>query len=175
MSDARGAAALDLCYVAAGRLDGFWETGLAPWDLAAGSLIIREAGGIVSGLDGSENFLDAGHILTGTPQDLRGPRQALRLGNQSRPGQVKKKRRARSLAHCSHRVFGHDVQRAAVGEFLSVMAPGVDQRHPCRWPFGRADARPNSLPANLSVRFTSLEEHPERPTESGDSIKSHTT
>lgn len=63
-----GAAALDLCYVAAGRLDGFWETGLAPWDLAAGSLIIREAGGIVSGLDGSENFLDTGHILTGTPK-----------------------------------------------------------------------------------------------------------
>ena len=63
-----GAAALDLCYVAAGRLDAFWETGLAPWDLAAGSLIIREAGGIVSGLDGSENFLDTGHILCGTPK-----------------------------------------------------------------------------------------------------------
>ena len=63
-----GAAALDLAYVAAGRLDAFWETGLAPWDLAAGSLIIREAGGIVSGLDGSENFLDTGHILCGTPR-----------------------------------------------------------------------------------------------------------
>ena len=63
-----GAAALDLCYVAAGRLDAFWETGLAPWDLAAGSLIIREAGGIVSGLDGSENFLETGHVLTGTPK-----------------------------------------------------------------------------------------------------------
>ncbi len=63
-----GAAALDLAYVAAGRLDGFWETGLAPWDLAAGSLMIREAGGIVSGLDGSENFLETGHILTGTPK-----------------------------------------------------------------------------------------------------------
>lgn len=63
-----GAAALDLCYVAAGRLDAFFETGLAPWDLAAGSLIIREAGGIVSGLDGREDFLDAGHVLTGTPK-----------------------------------------------------------------------------------------------------------
>ncbi|MCH8117696.1 MAG: inositol monophosphatase [Proteobacteria bacterium] len=63
-----GAAALDLCYVAAGRLDGFWETGLGPWDLAAGALIIREAGGIVSGLDGSEDYLDTGHILTGTPK-----------------------------------------------------------------------------------------------------------
>jgi myo-inositol-1(or 4)-monophosphatase len=66
-----GAAALDLCYVAAGRLDGFFETGLAPWDLAAGGLIIREAGGIISGLDGSENFLDTGHVLTGTPRIYR--------------------------------------------------------------------------------------------------------
>ena len=66
-----GAAALDLCYVAAGRLDAFWETGLAPWDLAAGTLIIREAGGMVSGLDGSENFLDTGHILCGTPRIYR--------------------------------------------------------------------------------------------------------
>lgn len=63
-----GSAALDLCYVAAGRLDAFWETGLAPWDLAAGTLIVREAGGIVSGLDGSENFMDTGHVLTGTPR-----------------------------------------------------------------------------------------------------------
>ena len=67
-----GAAALDLAYVAAGRLDGFWETGLAPWDLAAGSLIIREAGGIVSGLDGSENFMDTGHVLAGTPKIYAG-------------------------------------------------------------------------------------------------------
>ena len=67
-----GAAALDLCYVAAGRLDGFWETGLSPWDLAAGGLIIREAGGIVSGLDGSENYLETGHILTGTPKIYAG-------------------------------------------------------------------------------------------------------
>jgi myo-inositol-1(or 4)-monophosphatase len=63
-----GAAALDLCYVAAGRLDAFWETGLAPWDLAAGALIIREAGGIVSGLDGSEDFMESGHVLTGSPR-----------------------------------------------------------------------------------------------------------
>jgi myo-inositol-1(or 4)-monophosphatase len=63
-----GAAALDLAYVAAGRLDAFWETGLQPWDLAAGSLLIREAGGIISGLDGSENFLETGHVLCGTPK-----------------------------------------------------------------------------------------------------------
>jgi myo-inositol-1(or 4)-monophosphatase len=67
-----GAAALDLCYVAAGRLDAFWETGLKPWDLAAGSLLIREAGGIISGLDGSEGFMESGHILTGTPKVYAG-------------------------------------------------------------------------------------------------------
>lgn len=67
-----GAAALDLCYVACGRIDGFWETGLQPWDIAAGSLIIREAGGIISGLDGAENFLDGGHILAGTSRVYRG-------------------------------------------------------------------------------------------------------
>ncbi len=67
-----GAAALDLCYVAAGRLDAFWETGLKAWDLAAGSLIIREAGGIVSGLDGREDYLDSGHVLCGTPKIYAG-------------------------------------------------------------------------------------------------------
>ena len=67
-----GAAALDLAYVAAGRLDAFWETGLQPWDLAAGALIIREAGGIVSALDGGENFLDTGHVLCGTPKIYAG-------------------------------------------------------------------------------------------------------
>lgn len=63
-----GAAALDLCYVAAGRLDGFWETGLSKWDLAGGALVIREAGGLVTGLDGGEDFLDTGHVLTGNPK-----------------------------------------------------------------------------------------------------------
>ena len=67
-----GAAALDLCYVACGRLDAFWETGLAPWDLAAGTLIIREAGGIVSALDGAENHMETGHVLAGTPRIYRG-------------------------------------------------------------------------------------------------------
>lgn len=48
-----GAAALDLCYVAAGKLDGFWELKLSPWDVAAGMLIVQEAGGTISGGDGS--------------------------------------------------------------------------------------------------------------------------
>lgn len=67
-----GAAALDLCYVAAGRLDAFWETGLKPWDLAAGTLIIRESGGLISGLDGSEDFMDSGHVLCGSSKIYAG-------------------------------------------------------------------------------------------------------
>ncbi len=67
-----GAAALDLCYVAAGRLDGFFETGLGPWDMAAGGLIIREAGGIISALDGGENYLETGHVLAGSPKIYSG-------------------------------------------------------------------------------------------------------
>jgi myo-inositol-1(or 4)-monophosphatase len=63
-----GAAALDLCYVAAGRLDGFWEMGLSPWDMAAGSLLILEAGGLVSDFDGEPNYLGAGHIVCGNPK-----------------------------------------------------------------------------------------------------------
>jgi len=58
-----GAASLDLAYVAAGRFDGFWERGLAAWDMAAGILLVREAGGFVSDLDGRDKMLDAGHIL----------------------------------------------------------------------------------------------------------------
>jgi myo-inositol-1(or 4)-monophosphatase len=63
-----GAAALDLAWVAAGRLDGFWEIGLAPWDMAAGSLLILEAGGLVSDFKGESGFLDSGRIVGGTPK-----------------------------------------------------------------------------------------------------------
>ncbi len=62
-----GSAALDLAYVAAGRLDGFWEFGLAPWDTAAGTLLITEAGGLVSTLRGAE-YNQQGHILAGSPK-----------------------------------------------------------------------------------------------------------
>ena len=60
-----GAAALDLAYVAAGRLDGFWELGLHPWDMAAGVLLIQEAGGMVSDIEGGENYLETGHVIAG--------------------------------------------------------------------------------------------------------------
>ena len=62
-----GAASLDLAYVAAGRLDAFWEVGLSPWDTAAGLLLITEAGGRVGNLAGGE-YRDAGHVLAGTPR-----------------------------------------------------------------------------------------------------------
>lgn len=58
-----GAAALDLCYVAAGRFDGFWEHGLKPWDVAAGTLIVKEAGGTVISLYGDSNPVYADSIL----------------------------------------------------------------------------------------------------------------
>ena len=58
-----GAAALDLAWVAAGRLDGFWEIGLSPWDMAAGVLLIREAGGHVGDLAGEDKFMDSGEIV----------------------------------------------------------------------------------------------------------------
>ncbi len=60
-----GAAALDLAYVAAGRLDGFWESGLSPWDMAAGILMIREAGGFVSDAEGGPDMLEKGSIVAG--------------------------------------------------------------------------------------------------------------
>ncbi len=63
-----GAASLDLAYVASGRYDGFWEFGLAPWDMAAGALLISEAGGLVSDLRGEGNYLDGGNIIAGTPK-----------------------------------------------------------------------------------------------------------
>jgi myo-inositol-1(or 4)-monophosphatase len=66
-----GAAALDLAYVAAGRLDGFWEMGLSPWDTAAGSLLITEAGGLVGTLTGAE-YQGQTDIVAGTPKVYAG-------------------------------------------------------------------------------------------------------
>jgi len=60
-----GSAALDLCYLAAGRLDGFWEFGLQPWDIAAGSLIVREAGGIISSITDDGDYMETGNLIAG--------------------------------------------------------------------------------------------------------------
>ena len=63
-----GAAALDLAYVACSRLDGFWELGLSAWDMAAGALLIVEAGGFVGDLDGEAHYLTQGNIVCGNPK-----------------------------------------------------------------------------------------------------------
>ena len=63
-----GAAVLDLAYVAAGRFDGFWEIGLKSWDMAAGALMILEAGGLVADLSGGSDYLDCGNIVAGNPK-----------------------------------------------------------------------------------------------------------
>ena len=63
-----GAAALDLAYVAAGRLDAYWELGLKPWDMAAGLLLVKEAGGLVGDLDGKSDVMETGNVLVGNPK-----------------------------------------------------------------------------------------------------------
>jgi len=63
-----GSAALDLAFVAAGRFDAFWERDLKPWDLAAGLLLVTEAGGVVRNADGGETVLETGSVCAGTPE-----------------------------------------------------------------------------------------------------------
>jgi myo-inositol-1(or 4)-monophosphatase len=63
-----GAASLDLAYVAAGRYDGFWEFGLHEWDIAAGCLLVQEAGGLVGDLQGGNSYLKTGDIVAGGPK-----------------------------------------------------------------------------------------------------------
>ena len=73
-----GAAALDLAYVAAGRLDAFWEMGLSRWDMAAGALLIQEAGGLVADLQGGGGYLDRGEIAAATPKVMAQLLEAMR-------------------------------------------------------------------------------------------------
>ncbi|MCB1825664.1 MAG: inositol-1-monophosphatase [Candidatus Competibacteraceae bacterium] len=63
-----GAASLDLAYVASGRLDGYWEFGLKEWDIAAGALLVQEAGGLVSDFVGGNDFMKSGNIVAGNPK-----------------------------------------------------------------------------------------------------------
>jgi myo-inositol-1(or 4)-monophosphatase len=63
-----GAAALDLAYVAAGRFEGFWEIGLSPWDIAAGSLLVLEAGGLIGNLKGEGDYMETGEVAAGNPK-----------------------------------------------------------------------------------------------------------
>jgi len=66
-----GAASLDLAYVACGRLDGFWEFGLKPWDIAAGVLLIKEAGGMINDFYGGDEYMDTGDIVTSNSELLK--------------------------------------------------------------------------------------------------------
>lgn len=66
-----GSSALDLAYVAAGRLDGLWQFGLRLWDMAAGVLLIKEAGGLVADCKGSENYIDSGEVVAANPKLLK--------------------------------------------------------------------------------------------------------
>jgi len=73
-----GSAALDLAYVAAGRLDGFWEFGLNSWDMAAGVLLIQEAGGMIGEPDGGKNYLKSGNVVAGNPKVYAAMLEALK-------------------------------------------------------------------------------------------------
>jgi myo-inositol-1(or 4)-monophosphatase len=73
-----GSAALDLAYVAAGRGDGFWEYGLKPWDIAAGALLVLEAGGLVSDLAGEEKYMDSGNTVAASPKIFKAMLQTIR-------------------------------------------------------------------------------------------------
>jgi myo-inositol-1(or 4)-monophosphatase len=73
-----GAAALDLAYVACGRLDAFWELGLSPWDMAAGALLIQEAGGLVSDLQGEQTYMASGDVCAAAPKLFPALLEALR-------------------------------------------------------------------------------------------------
>ncbi len=72
-----GSAALDLAYVAAGRLDGFWEIGLNAWDAAAGALLVQEAGGLVGDFGGGHDFLRTGNVVCGSPRVFKALVQTL--------------------------------------------------------------------------------------------------
>ena len=73
-----GSAALDLAYVAAGRVDGFWEIGLSEWDIAAGALLIQEAGGLISDFNGGHDYLKNGHIVCGNPKCFKAMLQTVK-------------------------------------------------------------------------------------------------
>jgi myo-inositol-1(or 4)-monophosphatase len=63
-----GVASLDLAYLAAGRMDAFWEMSLQPWDIAAGILLVKEAGGLVNDFQGADGYMDSGNVVCATPK-----------------------------------------------------------------------------------------------------------
>jgi len=80
-----GSAALDLAWVACGRFDGFWEMGLQPWDMAAGVLLVQEAGGLVSDWQGGSDVLRRGDVVAGNPKILKAMLQRLHQAEKDHP------------------------------------------------------------------------------------------
>ena len=124
-----GAAAIDLAYVAAGRYDGFFETGLKPWDMAAGSLLITEAGGLVGNFAGDDDYLRSGEILAATPR-VYGQLVAL----------------LQSFSTSASRAQEHDPAPAAATAAepsARILQPGVGEPHPATTvPAGRPHPKP---------------------------------
>ena len=89
-----GAAALDLAYVAAGRFDGYWERNLSPWDMAAGLMMVREAGGFVTDLDGGDAMFAKGHIVAGNETMHRELLTVLKAAARTEPRSTSTHRRA---------------------------------------------------------------------------------
>ena len=75
-----GSAALDLAYVAAGRLDGYWQSELQAWDVAAGGLLVREAGGLINDFSGGETWLDSGDVVAASPKLMHAMLTEMRTG-----------------------------------------------------------------------------------------------
>ena len=82
-----GAAALDMAFVAAGRLDGYWERNISPWDIAAGIILVREAGGFVTDIDGGDGMFTKKHVVAGNEtiqRELQTLAESRRLGLRDR-------------------------------------------------------------------------------------------
>lgn len=78
-----GSAALDLCYLASNRVDGYFELGLKPWDMAAGELIAREAGAILADFAGGTNYMQSGNIVGSSPRGVKAILQHIRENGNS--------------------------------------------------------------------------------------------
>ena len=125
-----GAAALDLCYVAAGWYDGFFETGLQPWDVAAGSLMVSEAGGLIGNFTGEADFLYQREVIAGNPKVYG---QLVKVAGAVHPGH------SRWSAGCRGRALDAE---AALAEQLEPAAPAAPVRSATRIrkPAGDAEA-----------------------------------
>jgi myo-inositol-1(or 4)-monophosphatase len=119
-----GAAALDLCYVAAGYYDGFFETGLNPWDIAAGSLLITEAGGLIGNFTGEADFLHQREVVAGNPK-VYGQLVSI-LAPYTRV--IKED----TEAPAAEAAPGPDAADAATQAFVEAAAPAPEKKRPIR-------------------------------------------